>query len=157
MRFSFGEYQLDTEARSLQRSGQAVHVEPKVFDLLAYLIKHRERVASPDELLEALWSGAHVSPAALTTAVRKAREAVGDNGAQKTVLRTKHGHGFQFVAELRKRSFTMPIVVVTAKDLTDEERRKLSGEVEGLVQKRGTGRDEFLSEIRDLVAKTVEP
>jgi signal transduction histidine kinase/CheY-like chemotaxis protein len=65
--------------------------------------------------------------------------------------------GFQFVAELRKRSFTMPIVVVTAKDLTDEERRKLSGEVEGLVQKRGTGRDEFLSEIRDLVAKTVEP
>jgi len=65
--------------------------------------------------------------------------------------------GFQFVAELHRRSFTMPVVVVTAKDLTDEERRMLSGQVEGLVQKRGTGRDEFLSEIRDLVAKTVEP
>ena len=99
MRFSFGEYQLDTEARSLQRSGQAVHIEPKVFDLLVYLIEHRERVASPDELLEALWPETHVGPAALSVAVRKAREAVGDDGDHQAVLRTKHGHGFQFVAE----------------------------------------------------------
>jgi TolB-like protein/DNA-binding winged helix-turn-helix (wHTH) protein/Tfp pilus assembly protein PilF len=100
MRFSFGEYQLDTEARSLQRSGQAVHVEPKVFDLLAYLIEHRDRVASPDELLEALWPGAQVGPAALSNAVRKLREAVGDDGDQQALVRTKHGHGFQFVAEV---------------------------------------------------------
>jgi len=100
LRLSFGEYQLDTEARSLQRSGQAVHVEPKVFDLLAYLIKHRKRVASPDELLEALWPEAHVSPAALSAAVSKAREAVGDDGDRQSVLRTKHGHGFQFIAEV---------------------------------------------------------
>jgi len=99
MRFSFGEYQLDTEARSLQRSGQAVHVEPKAFDLLAYLIEHRERVASPDELLEALWPSAHVGPAALSAAVHKAREAVGDDGKRQALLRTKHGHGFRFVAE----------------------------------------------------------
>ncbi|MBW2267502.1 MAG: response regulator [Deltaproteobacteria bacterium] len=65
--------------------------------------------------------------------------------------------GFQFVTELRKRSLSIPIVVVTAKDLSDEEQRQLSGEVAGLVQKRGTGRDELLSEICDLVASTVEP
>ena len=63
--------------------------------------------------------------------------------------------GFQFVAELRKRSLSIPIVVVTAKDLTDDDRRKLNGEVEGLIQKRGAGRDELLAEIRDLVASTV--
>jgi signal transduction histidine kinase/CheY-like chemotaxis protein len=60
--------------------------------------------------------------------------------------------GFEFVAELRKRDHAIPIVVVTAKDLNEDERLRLSGEVEGLVQKRGTGRDEFLSEIRELVA-----
>ena len=53
MRFTFGEYQLDAEARALQQNGQRVHVEPKVFDLLVYLIEHRERVASPNELLDA--------------------------------------------------------------------------------------------------------
>jgi len=100
MRFSFGEYQLDTEARSLQRSGQAVHIEPKVFDLLVYLIEHRERVASPDELLEALWPETHVGPAALSVAVRKAREAVGDDGDHQAVLLTKHGRGFRFVANV---------------------------------------------------------
>jgi len=100
MRFSFGEYQLDTESRCLNRSGQRVHVEPKVFDLLAYLIEHRERVASPDELLDALWPGLHVGPAALTGAVRKAREAVGDDGEHQAVLQTEHGKGFRFVADV---------------------------------------------------------
>jgi signal transduction histidine kinase/DNA-binding response OmpR family regulator len=65
--------------------------------------------------------------------------------------------GFQFVAELRRRSLSIPVVVVTAKDLTDGERRKLSGEVEGLIQKRGTGRDELLAEILDLVASAAGP
>jgi TolB-like protein/DNA-binding winged helix-turn-helix (wHTH) protein/Tfp pilus assembly protein PilF len=100
MRFAFGEYQLDTEARSLQRSGQAVHVEPKVFDLLAYLIENRGRVASTDELLDALWPEVHVGPAALSNAVRKLREAVGDDGERQAVLQTEHGRGFRFVAEV---------------------------------------------------------
>jgi DNA-binding NarL/FixJ family response regulator len=46
---------------------------------------------------------------------------------------------------------TIPIVVVTAKDLTEEDRRRLDGDVAGLVQKGGSGRDEFLAEIRELV------
>ncbi|MFB3111479.1 MAG: tetratricopeptide repeat protein [Gemmatimonadales bacterium] len=100
MRFTFGEYQLDAEARALQQNGQRVHVEPKVFDLLVYLIEHRERVASPNELLDALWPGVSVTPAALSRAVEKARQAVGDDGEHQTVLRTEHGRGFRFVAEV---------------------------------------------------------
>jgi hypothetical protein len=48
-------------------------------------------------------------------------------------------------------------VVVTAKDLTDEERERLNGDVAGLVQKKGSGRDSVLSEIRDLVASFEVP
>jgi DNA-binding winged helix-turn-helix (wHTH) protein len=66
MRFAFGEYQLDTEARSLQRQGRRVSVEPKVFDVLAYLIERRGRVVPPDELLDALWPGVRVGTAALS-------------------------------------------------------------------------------------------
>ncbi|MBW2694710.1 MAG: winged helix-turn-helix domain-containing protein [Deltaproteobacteria bacterium] len=99
MRFVFGEYELEPESRTLQRRGERVPVEPKVFDLLAYLIEHRERVVSTDELLDALWPGVNVTPAALSRAVQKARQAVGDDGEQQAVLRTEHGHGFRFVAE----------------------------------------------------------
>jgi len=60
MRVAFGEYQLDTETRTLQREGQRIPVQSKAFDLLAYLIERRARVVSSDELLDALWPGLHV-------------------------------------------------------------------------------------------------
>jgi len=62
--------------------------------------------------------------------------------------------GFEFVMELRKveRWRGIPIVVVTAKDLTDEERRRLGREVVGLIQKSGLDRESLLAQIRDQVA-----
>ncbi len=100
MRVAFGEYQLDTETRTLQCEGRRIAVQSKAFDLLAYLIERRERVVSSDELLDALWPGLHVTPAALSTAVQKARQAVGDDGEHQAVLQTEHGQGFRFVAEV---------------------------------------------------------
>jgi TolB-like protein/DNA-binding winged helix-turn-helix (wHTH) protein len=100
MRFRFGKFELDTEARTLQRDGGRVRLQAKVFDLLAYLIEHRERAASIDELLDALWPGVSVTPSALSRAVHKAREAVEDDGERQAVLLTEHGHGFRFVAEV---------------------------------------------------------
>jgi TolB-like protein/DNA-binding winged helix-turn-helix (wHTH) protein len=100
MRVEFGEYQLDTETRTLQREGRRIPVQSKAFDLLAYLIERRERVVCSDELLDALWPGLHVTPAALSTAVQKARQAVGDDGEHQAVLHTEHGKGFRFVAEV---------------------------------------------------------
>jgi CheY-like chemotaxis protein len=64
--------------------------------------------------------------------------------------------GFEFVMEMRRMETarSIPIVVVTAKDLTEEDRRRLNGDVAGLVQKGGSGRDEFLAQIRELVETT---
>jgi TolB-like protein/DNA-binding winged helix-turn-helix (wHTH) protein/Flp pilus assembly protein TadD len=100
MRVAFGEYQLDTKTRTLQREGRRIPVQSKAFDLLVYLAERRDEVVSSDELLDALWPGLHVTPAALSTAVQKARQAVGDDGARQTVLHTEHGKGFRFVAEV---------------------------------------------------------
>jgi TolB-like protein/DNA-binding winged helix-turn-helix (wHTH) protein len=100
MRFRFGEHELDTEARTLKRRGKRIRVQAKVFDLLTYLIEHRERAASIDELLDALWPDVSVSPSALSRAVHKAREAVADDGERQAVLLTEHGHGFRFIAEV---------------------------------------------------------
>ena len=59
--YRFGEYQIDTDLFELQRGGERVKVEPQVFDLLVFLIKHRNRVISQSELLDAIWSGKIVS------------------------------------------------------------------------------------------------
>ncbi|MCH7869633.1 MAG: winged helix-turn-helix domain-containing protein, partial [Myxococcales bacterium] len=108
MRFVFGGYELEPEARTLQHQGRRIPVEPKIFDVLTYLIEHRERFVSPDELLDAFWSGAHVTPAAVSRTVQKARQAVGDDGEHQTVLRTEYGHGFRFVAEVSVASEAAP-------------------------------------------------
>jgi CheY-like chemotaxis protein len=65
--------------------------------------------------------------------------------------------GFEFVAEFRRHEAwrEIPIVVVTAKDLSREERERLSGYVQKILQKGAHGRAELLAEVRELVATSV--
>ena len=62
--------------------------------------------------------------------------------------------GFEFVLEMRKRqdANAIPIVVVTAKDLTEEDHRRLNGDVAGLIQKDGLGLDAMLAQLREQVS-----
>jgi len=64
--------------------------------------------------------------------------------------------GFAFVMEMRKRetSWKIPIVVVTAKDITEEDRRRLSGGVVGLIEKRGLDRAALLDQVLAQLAAT---
>lgn len=96
--YSFGEFEIDTAGYRVRRDGAPVHVEPRVFDLLRHLIEHRDRVVSKEELLDAVWGTRFVSEAALTTALRAARRAVGDTGSRQEVIRTAHGRGYQWIA-----------------------------------------------------------
>ena len=68
-------------------------------------------------------------------------------------------NGFEFLAELRQREEwrSIPVVVVTAKELTADERTRLQGQVEKLVQKGAYSRDELLAEVRDLVKACIVP
>ena len=65
--------------------------------------------------------------------------------------------GFEVVAEMRRHEAwrTIPIVVVTAKELTVEDRQRLNGYVERVLEKGAYSRDTLLAEVRDLVAACV--
>jgi CheY-like chemotaxis protein len=67
--------------------------------------------------------------------------------------------GFEFVARLRKMPTgqSIPVVVVTAKDVTPEDRLKLNGYVEQILRKGAYSREELLGEVRDLVIKLCAP
>ncbi len=95
--YCFEEFELDTAAYQLRRSGEPIRIEPRALDFLCYLIEHLERVVSKNELLDAVWGDRFVSEAALSTALRTARLAVGDSGAEQRLVRTVHGRGYQFV------------------------------------------------------------
>ena len=89
--------------RELTRDGMVVPVEPKTFELLLYLIAHRDRVVGKDELQDKVW-GTIVSDAALTRAIMKARKAVGDDTSAAKIIKTVPRVGYRFVAEIDNRA-----------------------------------------------------
>src|SRR5262245_19139356 len=91
---------IDTGAYELRRSEELVPVEPQVFDLRVYLLKNRDRVVSKDELIAHIWNGRVVSDAALSSRIKAVRQAIGDDGASQTCIRTVHRRGFRVVAEV---------------------------------------------------------
>ena len=102
MRYLFEEYGFDTARRQLCRGPDVIAVTPQVFDLLAYLIRHRERVVTKDDLIGAIWNGRIVSDAALTTRLNAARCAIGNSGAEQRLIKTLPRKGFRFVGQVRE-------------------------------------------------------
>jgi predicted ATPase/DNA-binding winged helix-turn-helix (wHTH) protein len=100
MIFVFGDRELDTDTVELRHAGAAVNVEPQVFDVLTYLVSHRDRVVTKEELLDEVWGDRFVSVSALTSRIKAARRAVGDDGHRQSVIRTVHGRGYRFVASI---------------------------------------------------------
>lgn len=98
--YRFGNYELRLQSRELLREGEVIALEPRVFDLLAFLLHNRERVVTKDELLEAVWPGTFVSETSLSRGVMKARRAIGDDADSQHSIKTVHGRGYRFVADI---------------------------------------------------------
>jgi TolB-like protein len=98
--YEFSEHVLDVRRRELWRGGELLKLEPQVFDLLAYLIQHRDRVVGKDDLLHAVWGGRIVSDSALTTRINALRRALGDDGEKQDLIRTFPRKGVRFIGEI---------------------------------------------------------
>src|SRR5689334_7931262 len=98
--FAFGDCRLDLKRRELRRAGELVALEPKVFDLLAFLVQHHDRVVSRDDLIDSVWQGRIVSDSAVTTRLNAARRAVGDDGTAQRLIRTFTRKGIRFMGDV---------------------------------------------------------
>ena len=85
MPFEFGPFRLDEPGRVLRLAEREIALQPRVFDLLAYLIGNRQRVVSKDELLDALWPGVTVTDNSLQRAVSTLRNALREGGMEDAV------------------------------------------------------------------------
>ena len=113
MTLVFADCEIDCDRRELHRTGRSTHLEPQVFDLLVYLVRHRDRVVSKEELIRAVWDGRFISDDTLTSRVGAARRAIGDTGADQRLIRTVTRRGFRFVGEVREErdASSTPVVV----------------------------------------------
>jgi tetratricopeptide (TPR) repeat protein len=93
--YRFGPCELDEACRSLSAHGREIRLQPRVFDLLCYLVRHRDRVVPKEELLDALWPGSVVIDNALQRVVSVARSALAEAGLLDAV-RTYSRLGYRF-------------------------------------------------------------
>jgi TolB-like protein/Flp pilus assembly protein TadD len=104
MVLAFGDHRLDIKRRELRRGTELIDLEPKVFDLLAFLVEHRDRVVSKDDLLQEVWGGRIVSESTVTTRINAVRRALGDDGTAQRLVRTFTRKGIRFVGEVTEMS-----------------------------------------------------
>ncbi len=96
--FAIGPYRVDPSTYEVRRGDAVVPVEPQVFELIVLLAENPDRVVTRDELVERVWRGRIVSEATISSRIKAARQALGDDGSAQRVIRTVHGRGFRLVA-----------------------------------------------------------
>lgn len=98
MPHTLGPFELDEEARLLSLRGTVQKLQPRVFDMLAYLVRNGGRVIPKDELMDALWPDVTVTEASLQRAVSLARRALAAGGLEKAI-HSYARHGYRFAID----------------------------------------------------------
>lgn len=96
----FDGFVLDTHRYELRSGAEVIHIEPQVLDVLTQLISNPHRFVSKEELFDSVWGGRFVGEAALTSRIKAARRALGDDGELQRYIRTVRGRGYQFVGTI---------------------------------------------------------
>lgn len=96
----FGEFELDSVAYALRRDGRPVDIEPQVFDVLRYLAERPGELVTREQLLDNVWGDRFISESSLSSRIRSARMAVGDDGNRQAMIKTVHGRGYRFIADV---------------------------------------------------------
>lgn len=110
-RYSFDGFELDERTRELRGSDAVLPIQPKAFDVLAYLIRHRDRVVPKNELLDTLWPDEVVTESSLSFCISRIRKLLDDDGAQQRRIKSFRGTGYRFIAPLLEDAAAVPAAV----------------------------------------------
>jgi DNA-binding winged helix-turn-helix (wHTH) protein len=104
----FGPFTLDFATRQLTRDEKAIHLSPKAFDLLGFLVQGRPAALSKADLQQRLWPETFVAEANLANLIGEVRAALGDSARSPTYIRTIHTYGYAFCGAVRSNDRATP-------------------------------------------------
>jgi DNA-binding winged helix-turn-helix (wHTH) protein/TolB-like protein/tetratricopeptide (TPR) repeat protein len=96
--YRFGSFELDVGERRLVRAGEPVHLQPKAFDLLVYLVERSGHLVDKQRILDDVWSGSIVTDHSLTQCIRQIRVALADDHERPSYIETVPRAGYRFIA-----------------------------------------------------------
>ncbi len=106
--YHFGPFSLHEEARELRKDDTVVPIEPRVYDLLNFLIANRDRAISKDDLIASVWPTQVITDAALARAIMKTRKAIRLDDEAWQPIKTVQGFGYHFVAPVQTADHQAP-------------------------------------------------
>jgi len=100
--YEFDRFRLDVSERFLLRNGKRVALADRAFDTLCVLVRRGNQLVSKDELMTEVWADAIVEENNLDKNISALRRILGERTGKQTFIETVRGHGFRFVAEVRR-------------------------------------------------------
>ncbi len=95
-----GDFLVDLGNRRFLHQGREVALEPRVFAVIAQLLKRSNELVTRDQLLDAVWGHRYVTPSTLNRLIALARRAFGDDVSEPRYIQTVHGAGYRYVGPL---------------------------------------------------------
>lgn len=105
--------EVDATRACLKRDGQEQHLRPQTFQVLLYLIEHRERGVTKEELIRGIWQGMAVTDDALVQCIMEIRRALGDDSRHPRFVKTIPKFGYSFIAPVKESPEDSSIIVQT--------------------------------------------
>jgi DNA-binding winged helix-turn-helix (wHTH) protein len=100
MKAQFGDIRVDGDTRQVWRGSQSMHLTKKAFELLLLLLERRPNAVSKEQIHTHLWPDTYVSESSVQALISEIRQAIGDDGQRRAVIRTVHAVGYAFSAEV---------------------------------------------------------
>ncbi len=90
-----GSLVINTETYSVTKGGKALDLSATEYKLLLYLIEHRGKVYSREQLLDAVWKGeAFIEPRTVDVHIRRLRTQIEDDPSNPVYIKTRRGVGY---------------------------------------------------------------
>ncbi len=152
MIFTFGPFELDDIAGEVRCGGELIAMQPRVRSVLGYLIEHRDRVVSRQELIALFWNGQRVNRSAVPWTIGHARRALTEHAPAERLIETIRQRGYRFVGAVRQQHVEQPVPertvapseAVRASDLPFVGREALMSELRGALEASQGGSGEML-------------
>ena len=108
MQFRFDRFVFDPEDGTVTDGNRALRLTPKSARLLRFLVERSRRLATKDEMLDAVWADTHVTDGVLKVCVAEIRRILGDDADAPRYVETVHGRGYRFIAEVSQAEAPAP-------------------------------------------------
>lgn len=107
--FYIGEFKIEPGKNKVSLPKAEFRLEPRVMDILCYLVEHQGQVLSKDKILAALWPNQTLEPELVTKAVFEIRKIFNDNPKSPQFIETIPRKGYVFIGKVESKTRNLKI------------------------------------------------